>query len=80
MKREEIITDLTNIFRETFNDNSIVLNDNMTANDIEGWDSLTHAIMISEVENKFSVKFKIREIISMKNVGILLDIIERKLN
>lgn len=80
MEKSEVVTQLTGLFRTTFNDDKIVLFDEMTAKDVEDWDSLTHAILISEVENHFSIKFKIKEIIKLKNVGVLIEIILSKLN
>jgi len=79
MDKEEIKKELTDIFKNTFNDDSIELFDEMTAKDVDDWDSLTHAIMIAEVEKHFSVKFKIREIIKLNNVGALIDTLEKKL-
>jgi acyl carrier protein len=76
----EIITDqLTTIFRKIFNDETIFLNSETTAKDIGSWDSLSHMLMITEVENIFSIKFKLREINKLKNVGTLIELIESKL-
>ena len=47
MERTEIVGKLTAIFHEIFNDKSIVLRDDMTASDVENWDSLTHMLMIT---------------------------------
>ena len=58
MSRTEINEKLTAIFREIFEDNTIVLEDNMTSLDIEKWDSLTHMLMIEAVEDCFNIKFK----------------------
>lgn len=53
MERNEIVEKLTAVFQEVFSDSSLVLNDDMTANDVEKWDSLTHMLMISTVEERF---------------------------
>lgn len=79
MKREEIVSKLTVIFHEVFNDNAIVLNDGMTANDVDSWDSLTHMLMITKVEEDFGIKFKLRELNKLKQVGDLIAVIESKL-
>lgn len=79
MNRSEIFEQLTTIFREIFEDNTIVLDENMTSNDIEKWDSLTHMLMIEEVEECFGIKFKIKELNKLKRVGDMLDILESKL-
>jgi acyl carrier protein len=80
MEREEIVTKLTVIFRTVFNNQSIVISNEMTANDVENWDSLTHMLLINEVENSFSIKFKLKDLLNMKNVGELIDIIKTKIS
>ena len=79
MNRNEITEKLTAIFHEVFNDNSIVLNDEMTAKDVENWDSLTHMLMITKVEEVFGIKFKLKELNKLKMVGDLINTIETKL-
>ena len=78
MKMEMLIEKLTTIFRKVFDDETIVLSDQMTANDIGSWDSLSHMLMITQVENAFSIKFSLREINKLKNVGTLIRLIESK--
>ena len=80
MERTEIINELTVVFRKIFSDQTLVLSDDMTANDVDNWDSLSHMLLISEIENYFSIKFKLRELNKLKNVGILIDFIDTKLN
>lgn len=63
------------IFRDLFDDDSIVVTPQTTANDIEDWDSLEHITLISAVEREFRMKFKMGEISSMKNVGEMASII-----
>lgn len=79
MNRNEIIEKLIPIFREVFSDNSIELRDDMTASDVENWDSLTHMFMITKVEEVFGIKFKLRELNKLKNVGDLCNTIAEKL-
>ena len=80
MEKSVIIEKLTAIFHEIFNDNSIVLRDDMTAADVENWDSLTHMLMITKVEETFGIKFKLKELNKLKMVGDLISIIESKCN
>ena len=75
---EAHIEKLTTIFRQVFDDEAIVLNDQLTANDIGSWDSLSHMLMIARVEDAFSIKFSLREINKLKNVGVLIKLIESK--
>lgn len=79
MEKNEIISKVTAIFHEIFNDNSIVLRDEMTAADVENWDSLTHMLMITKVEEVFGIKFKLKELNKLKMVGDLISVIESKL-
>ncbi len=80
MKKLEIENNLTKIFRELFSNTSIIISDNLTANDIDGWDSLTHMLLIVEIESFFSIKFKLKDLNKMKNVGELIKIIQTKIN
>ncbi len=75
MKKEEIYERLNNVFRDIFDDESIVVNENTTANDIEDWDSLEHINLIVAVEQEFGMKFNMNEVTSMKNVGEMASII-----
>jgi acyl carrier protein len=75
MEREQILLELNEIFKEIFEDDSIELTEETTANDIEDWDSLTHITIISEVEEHFDMKFEMKDVIGMKNIGEMIDII-----
>lgn len=79
MERDEVIAKLTPIFREVFNDNGVELKDEMTAADVENWDSLTHMLMITKVEEELGIKFKLKELNRLKKVGDLIAIIQSKL-
>jgi acyl carrier protein len=79
MEKETIITNLTEVFRRVFNNETIVLKDELTANDVENWDSLSHMILISEIENTFKVKFKLKELNKVHNVGDLIDLVIQKI-
>lgn len=68
---------LNEIFRRIFQDDSINVTPEMNANDVDGWDSITHAEMIAEVEKAFGVKFKLREITRWKNVGDMVASLEK---
>ena len=80
MERTEIIEKLNVIFREVFNDANFAVRDDMTAEDVETWDSLTNMLMISSVEKTFGIKIKLREINKLETVGNLIDLIGSKVN
>jgi acyl carrier protein len=71
---------LTSIFRTVFNQPTLEINPNTTANDVDAWDSLSHLNMISAVEKEFEIKFKLKDLVKLKNVGDLLAIIATKLS
>lgn len=78
MDKSVIIEKLSAIFHEVFNDTSIVLQDEMTANDVENWDSLTHMLMITKVEEVFGIKFKLKELNKLKKVGDIVELMVDK--
>jgi acyl carrier protein len=80
MNRDEIIENLNSVFRKVFKDKDIVIFEEMTSKDVEKWDSLTHLVLISETEDMFKIKFKLKELIAMKNVGEFIASIDRKVN
>jgi acyl carrier protein len=63
---------LNRIFREVFDDDHIRVYPEMTANDVEGWDSLSHVNLIVAVETEFGIRFSQKELLTLKNVGDLL--------
>ena len=71
---------LNDIFRHVFDDDDIRITRHMTANDVDGWDSLSHVNLITAVEAKFKIRFTQKELLTLKNVGDLLDHIGRKLS
>lgn len=75
MTRETVYERLTEVFREVFDDDGIVLNDETTADDIEDWDSFEHINLVVAVENEFSFKIPMGKVVTMKNVGEMVDII-----
>ena len=79
MNRQEILNTLISIFAETLDEDIIQLTEQTTAEDVEGWDSLSHVQIVVAVERKFKLRFTSREIQSWKNIGELIDSIISKL-
>jgi len=75
MIREEIFARLEEVFREVFDDEMITLNDETTSDDIEEWDSFEHINLIVAIESEFHFKIPVNKVVSMKNVGEMVDII-----
>ena len=78
MTRQEIFEKLNQVFSDVF-DEEITVTDETTASDIEGWDSLTHITLISEVEDNFGIKFSMKDVLAMQNVGQMADIIAKSI-
>ena len=78
MTREEVFEKINEVFRDVFEDDDITVTDTTTANDIEDWESLEHINLINAIEQEFGIKFNMGQIVSMKNVGEMADIIMEK--
>lgn len=78
MDREEILKQLSLIFEEVLKQPGLKIDYNMSADDIDGWDSLSNMTIISEIEKKWNVHFKLRDIVRMKNIGDMIDVIIRQ--
>ena len=79
MTREEVMTMLHGIFQEVLKKEDLVLTDETTAHDVDGWDYVTNVMIIDEIEKRLNISFKLRDIIKIKNVGGLCDKIVEKL-
>ena len=75
----DVKSELNQIFRTTFKNDALLITEEMTAKDVEGWDSLAHAALITAIEDHFQIKFKLKELTKMKNVGIIINLIQEKL-
>lgn len=75
MDREQIFETLNEIFRDVFDDKSITVGEDTTADDIDGWDSLTHITLLATIEDEFDIKFDMKDVIKLKNVGEMADLI-----
>lgn len=72
------IEKLNEIFCQVFDDDAINIKPEMTGNDVDGWDSLSHVNLIVAVEARFDIRFSQKELLSFKNIGDLLRSIECK--
>ena len=75
MTREEVYTRLNEVFRDVLDDDSIELNDQTVADDVDGWDSFEHINLVVAVEEEFSFKIPMGKVVTMKNVGEMVNII-----
>ena len=77
MTEQEILEAVQEIFRDNFDDDTLVITRDTCADDIEDWDSLEQINLLTAMEKKFGLKFKLEDVRGLNNVGDLLDLIER---
>jgi len=73
-----VMEKLNQVFQVVFDDDSIQISPEMTANDVDGWDSLSHVNLITTIEAKFNIMFSQKELLKHRNVGDLVADVERK--
>lgn len=78
MTTQECYAKLTQIFRDVFDDDSIVVTPELTANDVDAWDSLGHMRLILAVESAFGMGFSAAEVKRLQNVGEFVALIQSK--
>ena len=78
MDQAQIYSKLATIFRDVFDDEDLDLTPKTTADDVDGWDSLSHIRLVLAVSKSFGVKFSASEVGSLKNVGEFVELIEKK--
>lgn len=79
MTHEEVMEKVTRIFRDVFDDDTLVIEDSTNSSDIEDWDSLEYIALIVSMEKEFDLKFDIKEVNKLENVGEMVDLIISKL-
>lgn len=80
MEREEVMEKLNEIARDIFDDEELELTDDTIAADVDGWDSLRHLSLMNEIENEFEIKFEMKEVQGLSNVGELVDVILERIS
>ena len=76
---QDIVDSLTLIFREIFKKPDLVLSEAMGPADIDGWDSLNHVALISSIESRFGIKFRLKELMLLNNVSDIVRAVASKL-
>jgi acyl carrier protein len=79
MDKQIIIEKIKTILQHVLKHDRFEIHDELTAQMVEGWDSLTHMVIITEIEKTFTVQFKLKEINKLKNMGNLIELIQSKL-
>jgi acyl carrier protein len=79
MNKEEILNKLQDIFRDVFDDDTIVIREDSDADDIDEWDSFNNISLMSAIEKSFNIKFDLAELQDLEDVGAMADVILKKL-
>lgn len=79
MDTQKIINILTPIFQRVFNDDELEVDMDMTSENIDEWSSLSQAILLTEIETTFGIKFRLREVATMNDVKTIVSLISSKL-
>ena len=79
MTREEIFNGVQDIFRDIFDEDDMVIEDKTSSDEIEDWDSLNHINLVSAIEKEFKIKFALVELMTLKDVGAMVDLMVEKL-
>jgi len=74
----QIYVELSEVFQDVFDEDDIQLTPELSAKDVDGWDSLTHIRLILTIEKAFKIKFSTSEIGKLQNVGDLVSLIEAR--
>jgi acyl carrier protein len=80
MERNNIAAKVKEILISVLEHEGFEMNDELVAADVSGWDSLTHMIIISSIEAEFKIKFKLKDLNKMKNMGSMIEIISSKIS
>ena len=79
MTREDVLYNVQEIFRDIFDEHDMVIEDKTNSDDVEEWDSLNHINLVSAIEKEFKIKFALGELMSLKDVGAMVDLMMVKL-
>ena len=79
MTREDVLYNVQEIFRDIFDEHDMVIENKTNSDDVEEWDSLNHINLVSAIEKEFKIKFALGELMSLKDVGAMIDLMMVKL-
>lgn len=79
MTREEVFNGVQDIFRDIFDEDDMVIEEKTNSDDVDEWDSLNHINLVSAIEKEFKIRFALGELMTLKDVGALVDLMIEKL-
>jgi acyl carrier protein len=80
MIRDEIFLGVQEIFRDIFDDDNLEIMNETNSDEIEDWDSLNHINLVSAIEKEFNIRFALGELMTLKDVGAMIDLMDEKIN
>lgn len=79
MERDDILEKINVVFSSVLGHNNFSLKNETTADDVDGWESVTHMMIITEIENTLNIKFKLMDLMNMDNIGDLIKTIQKEI-
>ena len=79
MTREKVFNGVQDIFRDIFDEDDLMISDTTSSDEIEDWDSLNHINLVSAIEKEFEIRFSLGELMTLKDVGAMVDLMMEKL-
>lgn len=79
MNKEEILNTIKASFVRVLEHDNFELNETTTAKDVDGWESITHLLIMNDIEKAFDIKFKLMDLMGMENVGDLINTVEKEI-
>ncbi len=78
MKNQEILEKVAKSFSTVLEHNNFTLTESTTADDVDGWESITHMMIINDIEKSFNIKFKLMDLMNMDSIGDLINVIQKE--
>lgn len=79
MNREQLLQETAEVLKRALKHSNFTLTERTTAKDIKGWDSLSHMMIMTAIETHFGITFSFMEMVSMTDMGSMLDFLQEKL-
>lgn len=79
MEKQEISKKINDVFSNVLGHNNFSLTNETSADDVDGWESITHMMIITEIEKTFNIKFKLMDLMNMNNIGDLMASIHKEI-
>tara|TARA_B100000674_G_C37243174_1_gene646653 strand:+ start:159 stop:401 length:243 start_codon:yes stop_codon:yes gene_type:complete len=79
MTQRDIFIEVQQIFRDIFDDQELIIDNNTNSDSVDNWDSLNHINLVVAIERKFEIKFKLGELQNLKNVGEMINLLKEKI-